>query len=339
MRAVSRGSKPAPAALNQKNRQNVSELDRVRAYMRATLPAPRARKPFAFSAYKHEAVKQRLEELFHRKCAYCESSYASQAPVDVEHFRPKGRVEGEPQHPGYWWLAAEWTNLLPSCLDCNRRRKQLVPRITNDLKLLWENMQTGKKDCFPIAGVRAQAEEKDFSAERALLLDPTRDEPDEHLEYWITEENLAGIVFPARSSLSQTGGPALPTSTISQAALSQQSVANGISVRGAVSIQVYGLNRLRLVQERARLVQHLRFLESIVLEVATVKDRLEVLNASLRRTELREAVDQLERLKSQTIDQMRTFAMPSQPYSALAKAYLADFKARIVHPVVAASVV
>jgi hypothetical protein len=80
------------------------------------------------------------KNLFHNRCAYCE------APLtgffgDAEHHRPKGRVsetneEGmsiakrailqvgdeqiEVEHPGYFWLAYNWQNLIPSCQWCNQ---------------------------------------------------------------------------------------------------------------------------------------------------------------------------------------------------------------------------
>src|SRR5688500_10656800 len=83
---------------------------------------------FTYAAYKLPTVKEAIQTLFHGKCAYCESNYTNVHPVDVEHFRPKGRivVEGKPSKPGYYWLAARWENLLPSCIDCNRERKQLL---------------------------------------------------------------------------------------------------------------------------------------------------------------------------------------------------------------------
>ncbi|MEF9674035.1 hypothetical protein QNM99_25505 [Pseudomonas sp. PCH446] len=47
--------------------------------------------------------------------------------MDVEHYRPKGAVSEDASHPGYWWVAMDWDNLLPSCIDCNRKRKQVTP--------------------------------------------------------------------------------------------------------------------------------------------------------------------------------------------------------------------
>lgn len=51
------------------------------------------------------------------------------APLDVEHFRPKSEIDEvdpatfrpvpgrAPTAPGYYWLAAAWSNLLPSCIE------------------------------------------------------------------------------------------------------------------------------------------------------------------------------------------------------------------------------
>lgn len=93
---------------------------------------------YEFKIYKAAAIKAELDKLFHGKCAYCERFFASGAPVDVEHYRPKGGVEGDTTHRGYWWLAMEWSNLLPSCIDCNRRRGQRTPRPETSLERLYD---------------------------------------------------------------------------------------------------------------------------------------------------------------------------------------------------------
>jgi hypothetical protein len=81
-----------------------------------------------------------LLNVFHGKCAYCETR-AVRYPGHAEHFRPKGRVDvRDPKtgrsvpasvewpdgtvatHPGYFWLAYHWKNLLPACQDCNSGR-------------------------------------------------------------------------------------------------------------------------------------------------------------------------------------------------------------------------
>ena len=92
MRAVDRKSLDAPKVLTEDGKRGAKELDKARLWRADTDPK---KKSFSFSVYKHAEVKAALEKLFHGKCAYCESFYSAQAPVDVEHFRPKGAVEGE----------------------------------------------------------------------------------------------------------------------------------------------------------------------------------------------------------------------------------------------------
>ena len=68
---------------------------------------------------------------FRGKCAYCESRVTTTDFGDAEHYRPKGAVTrkengknvaveyGGQTHPGYYWLAYDWRNLLPACGQCN----------------------------------------------------------------------------------------------------------------------------------------------------------------------------------------------------------------------------
>ncbi len=110
-------------------------------------------------------------------------------PVDVEHYRPKNAV-ADTEHEGYWWLAMDWTNLLPSCIDCNRKRNQKAPdpTLTNLVDLFDTDrdrtisMKSGKGTTFPIADEVGRAEFIPFGAapgnrntvenEQRLLLDP-----------------------------------------------------------------------------------------------------------------------------------------------------------------------
>ncbi len=68
--------------------------------------------------------------IYHNKCAYCE---AINCEPDVEHYRPQKGVTESKVHSGYYWLCYEWSNLIPSCADCNR--------------------PPGKGNKFPIMGV------------------------------------------------------------------------------------------------------------------------------------------------------------------------------------------
>lgn len=129
--------------------------------------------------YRHPSVKVALEELFYRKCAYCETPL-SEVGWQVEHFRPKGRVAERLDHPGYYWLAYEWTNLYPSCAPCNQKLED---------KPTWDDPESGtahgKADQFPLddEATRAMSHEDSLGSEKPLLLDPCADQPEEHLIY------------------------------------------------------------------------------------------------------------------------------------------------------------
>jgi HNH endonuclease len=60
--------------------------------------------------YRHIKVKDALVEMFHGKCAYCESKITTVTYGAIEHFFPKSV---------YVDLTYEWNNLLLSCDLCN----------------------------------------------------------------------------------------------------------------------------------------------------------------------------------------------------------------------------
>ncbi|MFK5923790.1 MAG: hypothetical protein QM496_16555 [Verrucomicrobiota bacterium] len=199
----------------------------------------KARWSYNFKLYKHEEVKGALTKLFHGKCAYCETLYAATQPMDVEHWRPKGRVKiegGGEMKPAYYWLAAEWDNLLPSCIDCNRERKQ-EDAVSGNM------MSLGKKDRFPIQDENYRATGKnDLGDEVPLLLHPCKDDPGEVLQIHEKE----AVFLPVQTS--------------------------GLKGEMAIaSIEVYGLNRSGLVLNRR---EHLRIIE---LNIATIKSLAKIM--------------------------------------------------------------
>lgn len=134
-------------------------------------------------------VYTNYELSFRGKCAYCERDIHNQ-PGDIEHYRPEKRVtdaNGRPvtrvqggqveRHRGYYWLAYEWTNLLPACITCNRPGKAFT-----------EGRLIGKWDRFPVRNFRAwgPGEESD---EDPLLLNPVKDDPTEHLKF-----DVSGVI-------------------------------------------------------------------------------------------------------------------------------------------------
>lgn len=345
MRRVDRSKEAAPASLTAPARAGPAELARARQ-LYASAPPPTS---FNFTAYKSDDVRHAMERLFHGKCAYCESRYDITGPVDIEHFRPKGEVEDDDAHPGYWWLAGAWENLLPSCIDCNRRRYQASPTLLASVTAVLEvasrggfskDFKTGKQSSFPLApgGVRMTTEPAagrqtvETTAELALLLDPCVDEPADHLRHYINRSHPLGLILP-------TGGnaDAFPAFSFAGAedamAIEQAARSAGLSPRGSVSIQVYGLNRLGLIQERTRLLRRLEVLGELVLKLFGMEADLSELAHTepdaQRRLRLAGLTQQANALAHRALAEIRASAADEAPFSSLAKAWIADFRQEI----------
>jgi uncharacterized protein (TIGR02646 family) len=175
-------------------------------------------KGFTFKAYKEKPIVKALNEHFAYKCAYCESSYAATAPVDVEHYRPKSEIVEDKKkiRPGYYWLACDWGNLLPACRDCNSPRNHTFANGIVDLR--------GKANSFPIANPKQRAKKPgQESREQRLLLHPYRDDPTKHIEYTVD-----GVIRPKLDKAGRS------------------------SRKGRTSIRVYGLDRPLLTDARRK---------------------------------------------------------------------------------------
>lgn len=146
--------------------------------------------------------------VFHNKCAYCESKITG-FPGDTEHFRPKGRVrafrddetseivkvvdeEGqEIPHPGYFWLAYHWQNLLPCCQFCNAAGGKLdvfpVQKAHVSVKRLKDEEIDDLFDKITRSAKAADIfylEPRDLDRlEGRLLLHPYLDKPEDHIYF------------------------------------------------------------------------------------------------------------------------------------------------------------
>lgn len=125
-------------------------------------------------------VEDHLAISYKNKCAYCERL----EKADIEHYRPKKSVAGENDHDGYYWLCYEWSNLIPSCITCNR--------------------EGAKHTKFPIQGTRVyyppdliegelnleqfKADSEYLSIEKPYLLHPEVDDPSEYFSFKIAED-------------------------------------------------------------------------------------------------------------------------------------------------------
>lgn len=107
-------------------------------------------------------LKPNLSALSKEKCWYSECLNPT-SDKNVDHFRPKGRVEEDPAHEGYWWLAFVPRNFRYASQWCNQRRVDAA-----------HGTSGGKSDHFPLLanGVRARREGDDLQLEDPELLDP-----------------------------------------------------------------------------------------------------------------------------------------------------------------------
>lgn len=353
MRRVDRARVAEPPILHRpRPSDGKSELQLATEHMEK-IAAGEKLKAFGFARYKEVSVKNALEKLFHGKCAYCESFYAGFQPVDVEHYRPKGEVEGVSGHPGYWWLAMEWSNLLPSCIDCNRRRNQKTPKPGEDRLVALRadgdfdrsrSILSGKQSAFPlmVGSAHAARPDDDIEAEKRLLLDPTRDDPDRHIVFHVDREHLVSLVHPRPLDPAAIAG--LPDAVADNAAIAGAAAAANVSAVGAVSIQVYGLNRLGLVQARTRVLRDLEFLLAMSLSLqeiaAELTERAAARSAELAglqgaaRDRLAEDIAMDERIAGkigrygqEALARIREMTLPQAPYSRLAHAWVETYLA------------
>ncbi|MDO7896890.1 hypothetical protein [Pseudomonas citrulli] len=309
---IDRKAVDEPASLAESDGPAARERKRAEAFYaaRAIPPAPSktvskgkaGKKPkvkkFNFTAYGAKDVKRALNKLFHKKCAYCESSYKAVGPVQVEHFRPKNRVIDHPGHTGYWWLASDWSNLLPSCIHCNSSEYHEIHTFTAEQpykqKVKEGTYKLGKYDAFPILGQRAMTKGDDLSAEDACLIDPTRQDPNKHL-HWIVERGLS-LIAPLK-------------------------VGNNWDPYGLATYQIFGLNRVNLVEARTELMLEIQ------------NQLLKAENALKTAATLVPGEPFFEYLRkdAKTIfEELKARSAPSKPYSAMVKKLVTDNRNRII---------
>lgn len=149
MRIVT-AAKPPDAAAHQIKEQ----LEQVERFIKARERVQWGSRYTRFYKY--------LYEVFAGKCAYCEAVVPTLSKLRIDHYRPKGAVvddrrkavvDGTTRHPGYYWLAYAWGNLVPACEACN----------------------TAKGAQFPIEGPRAFNYDDDLDREKPLLISPLAD--------------------------------------------------------------------------------------------------------------------------------------------------------------------
>ncbi|MBN8567945.1 MAG: hypothetical protein J0M25_14575, partial [Flavobacteriales bacterium] len=139
----------------------------------------------------------KLNDYYFLKCAYCERIYK----LDVEHYRPSGEVTDENgvaikisnaqgaliDHPGYYWLCYEWSNLLPSCITCNReggKNSKFPTRNHYESSPILNGTMLNLQSCLANSTI--------LISEQPYLLHPEIDNPENFFKF-IIDPNNKGI--------------------------------------------------------------------------------------------------------------------------------------------------
>jgi uncharacterized protein (TIGR02646 family) len=146
--------------------------ERARAEILAEPDPDRRRILIETNHDKWVAFRAHFERIYGEKCWYTECVNPG-TDDDVDHYRPKGRVQEDKTHGGYWWEALNWRNFRLSCHRANRLR---------------ENPETGdthgKGDHFPLLDPDRRWRDPALAChEQPLLLDPTKPRDPSYLTF------------------------------------------------------------------------------------------------------------------------------------------------------------
>jgi len=189
----------------------------------------------------YKKANTKLNELYLDKCAYCESKYLATSWTDIEHYRPKSK---------YYWLAYEWSNLLPTCPKCNRLKNDEFPIINDEKRIKSHPEFNGKLD-----KTKCKITASELVDEEAYIINPEIDNPDLFLDFKI-ENNKKGIEI------------------------------YGIDVknRGEKTIDVCNLNRVDLLKDRQEFVID-NIIDLIDISFSAKEKALELLNIAFENIE------------------------------------------------------
>jgi uncharacterized protein (TIGR02646 family) len=218
---------------------SVLATDGVKAAQQHSTDYAAGVREFKFEAaiYGHETVKQALVAMHRVNCAYCESKVRHTGPGTIDHYRPKAAVQqaaGAPFiRPGYYWLAYQWENLSFSCVACNQKKRNLFP--------LRDDRQRAHSHLDPL------------EREAPLLIDPSRENPEDF------------ISFRAEYAFALEGNP-----------------------RARITIEVLALNdRYDLVEQRRKIIRILQTFQKIIIswpESQAAADARQYLNEAVMDT-------------------------------------------------------
>ena len=252
----------------------------------------------SYTIYTEKAVREALKKMCYGKCAYCESRITAIYSGDIEHFRPKG---------SYYWLAADWQNLLFACPFCNQTHTHEISA-GGEIK----EVVQGKLDQFPLLteAYRLTIHQGTmfFSDKNTYTEAFNREEAQRLLIRPCTDVNIEGFFKYDDHGVILVGDALEPTARR----------------KAETSIQVYALQRLGLVHAREAKVIQVRA------QIRRVEKAIDDLNKYFDSSE--EERTWFEGYLRKEMQILQRFKDPDQEYSGLARhiirKYFQDFNTR-----------
>lgn len=153
----------APAGLNNSKWNVVKESVFVEKNNHSAKP----------ECYRDTTIKE-LIKLYSGKCACCERSRGEELQVD--HYRPRkarnNKTGKKYNHPGYYWLTYEWSNLIPLCSSCNKSKSNYFP-LKDEAKRISSHTHHYANDAIKL-----------YEYEQPLFVNPEIElQPEKHFKY------------------------------------------------------------------------------------------------------------------------------------------------------------
>ncbi|HAO51447.1 MAG TPA: hypothetical protein DCR35_20300 [Runella sp.] len=198
MRKVAKDLQNIPASLSQHNTENHLNAIQINKKL-IDSDVYRGKIKDEDGNVVREEVVEALEAIYYNKCAYCEQP----THTYIEHYRPKNRVIKSPNHGGYFWLCYEWSNLLPTCHECNK----IGGGKGDQFPIQNEAQRARFADCYldnQIDFTKLLANQPPLIDEAPYLLHPEIDDPREYLSFEI-DAKKRGIALKGIDEVTKRG--------------------------------------------------------------------------------------------------------------------------------------
>lgn len=229
---------------------------------------------FDFSGYENDTNKDKIRGVTKGNCSYCGVCTTDVTQLEVEHYRPKKRLDiranefvlhkksnhrltntpiATVRH-GYFMHGNDYRNLTPSCPICNKgiKKKQSVLVVGNELLY---GISFGKRNYFPVLHTRVHGKKIDYRIGQSAVFRVTKEIPLLYNPY-IDEPNK---LFRHKSCVNIDGAFYIKIAA-------QRNIKKVDKLKATISINLLGLNRKGLCQKRYRIFTNLEQLKKSMLK-------------------------------------------------------------------------